>query len=332
MQDEIGRNIDYLRVSLTDRCNLRCVYCMPETGVVALPHEEILRKNEIYDIIKAASELGIKRVRLTGGEPLVRKGVVGLVDRISELPGIEDISLTTNGILLPKMAKDLKSAGLNRVNISLDTFDAEQFKKITRLGEIEGVLAGIDAALEYDFAPVKINCVAIRGLNQDFKKFAEVTIDKPLHVRFIEFMPLGDSSHCGIDGRGWGSEDVIPSTELRDHIAEIMGVEFEEGRVDGGGPAKYYKIPGAKGTLGFISPLSNHFCAQCNRIRLTSDGKLRQCLFSDEEIDIKKAMREASDEDRSQVLHDVLERAISTKPKSHNFAVGTKRSMNKIGG
>lgn len=332
MIDATGRNIDYIRVSLTDRCNLRCVYCMPEAGVIPLPHDEILRKGEIFSIIKAASELGIKRVRLTGGEPLVRKGVVSLIERIAELDGIEDISLTTNGILLPKMAKDLKSAGLSRVNISLDTLDAEQYHQVTRLGDIEDALAGIEAALEYDFSPVKINTVSIRGLNQDFAAFAKMTIERPLHIRFIEFMPIGDSSHCGISGKGWGPEDVIPSDELRDHIAQLMGVELVRGEVEGGGPANYYKIPGAVGTLGFISPMSNHFCGTCNRIRLTSDGKLRQCLFSDEEIDVKKAMREASDDERDEVIKRVLAQAIDQKPKSHNFAVGTKRSMNKIGG
>ncbi|MEG0217875.1 MAG: radical SAM protein, partial [Raoultibacter sp.] len=216
MKDSHGRTIDYLRISLTDRCNLRCIYCMPEEGVDQLAHKDILRIEEIERAVRVAASMGITRIRLTGGEPLVRKGVVDLVRNIAQTPGIQDVSLTTNGILLPKMAADLKAAGLTRVNISLDTLDAAQFALITRRGKLEDTLAGIEAALAVGFKPVKINAVAVRSLNQDYLAFAKLSLDRPLHVRFIEYMPVGESS--GADGCGWGPQDVVPTEELIDII------------------------------------------------------------------------------------------------------------------
>lgn len=333
MKDGHGRVIDYLRISLTDRCNFRCVYCMPEHGVSQLTHDEILRLEEIERIVRVAADMGIKSVRLTGGEPLVRKGVVDLVSSITKMPGIENVSLTTNGVLLPRMADELKAAGLSRVNISLDTLDADQFAQITRCGKLEDTLAGIDAALEAGFNPVKVNAVTVRRLNQDYLSFARLSVDRPLHVRFIEYMPVGESS--GVDGCGWGKEDVVPSEELFGIInkcAREQGlpelVPAGSDRPIGWGPARYFEFPGAQGTVGFISPLSRHFCSECNRVRLTADGKLRPCLFSDNEFDVRAAMREGGDD----AVRRVLCEAIGAKPDEHHDKVGTERGMSQIGG
>ena len=334
MKDSHGRVIDYLRISLTDRCNFRCIYCMPEEGVCAMSHDEILRIEEIETIARVATRIGIKSVRLTGGEPLVRKGVVELVQALHDMPEIENISMTTNGVLLPQMADDLKKAGLSRVNISLDTLDPEQFKFITRVGKIESTLKGIDAALEAGFNPVKINAVTVRSLNQDFLAFAKLSIDRPLHVRFIEYMPVGTST--GSDGTGWGKQDVVPSEELLGIINERAREEglpelVPAGNDDkpiGWGPARYFEFPGAKGTVGFISPLSRHFCSECNRLRLTADGKLRPCLFSDREVDVRTALREGGEE----AVYNCFLEALNLKPDEHHDKVGTERNMSQIGG
>ena len=333
MKDTHGRTIDYLRISLTDRCNFRCIYCMPEEGVQQLAHDQILRFGEIIEIVRAAAEMGITRLRLTGGEPLVRKGVEFLVRDLMDIPGIESVAMTTNGVLLPKMAHDLKEAGLSRVNISLDTLDAQQFAQITRCGKLEDTLAGIDAALEAGFEPVKINAVTVRSLNQDYLAFAKLSLDRPLHVRFIEYMPVGESS--GSHGCGWGKEDVVPNEELRAIIDERAVAEgigplrpAEKHRPSGWGPAQYYEFEGAKGTVGFISPLSRHFCSECNRLRLSADGKLRPCLFSDEEYDVKAALASGNAAD----VRAVIAQAIGAKPDEHHDKVGTERGMSQIGG
>lgn len=331
MKDSHGRTIDYLRISLTDRCNFRCVYCMPEEGVCSIPHEEVLRLEEVEQIVRIAAKNGIKSIRLTGGEPLVRKGVTDLVAEIVDTPGIENVSLTTNGVLLPKMADDLKKAGLSRVNISLDTLDPVKFHEITRVGKLDDTLAGIDAALDAGFNPVKINSVVVKSLDQDFLEFAKLSMDRPLHVRFIEFMPLGDSSD---NGTGWGKDDVIASDDLR----EIINSRAIDAGMDplrpanndpvGWGPARYYEFPGAQGTVGFISPLSRHFCGECNRLRLTADGLIRPCLFSDVEFDIKGALREGGEK----AAEDMLYKALGAKPDEHHDKIGTERNMSAIGG
>lgn len=334
MKDSHGRVIDYLRISLTDKCNFRCIYCMPAEGVCPMGHDELLRIEEIEAITRVATRIGIKSVRLTGGEPLVRKGVVDLVQALNDMPEIENISMTTNGVLLPKMADELKRAGLSRVNISLDTLDPEQFEFITRVGKIESTLAGIDAALEAGFNPVKINAVTVRSLNQDFLAFAKLSIDRPLHVRFIEYMPVGTST--GSDGSGWGKQDVVPSEELlgiinecarEEGLPELVSVGSDDKPI-GWGPARYFVFPGAKGTVGFISPLSRHFCSECNRLRLTADGKLRPCLFSDREVDVRKALRESGEE----AVYDCFLEALNLKPDEHHDKVGTERNMSQIGG
>ncbi len=334
MRDGHGRVIDYLRISLTDRCNFRCIYCMPEDGLSLMSHDDILRIEEIEAIVRAAVRIGIRSVRLTGGEPLVRKGVVDLVGSLAAMEQIDNISLTTNGVLLPQMAGDLKRAGLSRVNISLDTLDADQFTEITRVGQLESTLAGIDAALQTGFNPVKINAVTVRRLNQDFLAFAKMSIDRPLHTRFIEYMPVGSSG--GVDGTGWGHEDVIPSEELLQIINERAAAEGLPELVPldgkdkplGWGPARYFAFPGAQGTVGFISPLSRHFCSECNRLRLTADGKLRPCLFSDEEIDVRTALHDGGED----AVYECFLQALHLKPDEHHDKVGTERNMSQIGG
>lgn len=333
MKDSHGRVIDYLRISLTDRCNFRCVYCMPADGVCSMGHDEILRIEEIERLVRVAAGLGIRSVRLTGGEPLVRKGVVDLVDAITDIPGIENVSMTTNGVLLPAMIDDLRAAGLSRVNISLDTLDPDQFRTITRVGRLEDTLAGIDAALAAGLNPVKVNAVAVRSLEQDFLAFAKLSIDRPLHVRFIEYMPVGDTSEDA--GTGWGKGDVIPSEELfqainRRAVAAGLPSLRAAGAAKplGWGPARYFEFPGARGSVGFISPLSRHFCSECNRLRVTADGKVRPCLFSDTEYDVRAALRAGDDA----AARDVLLTALGAKPDEHHDKVGTERNMSQIGG
>lgn len=334
--DALGRTIDYLRISVTDRCNLRCLYCMPEEGVSCKDHNEILSYEEIGRLVRIAAEMGIKRIRLTGGEPLVRPGIVDLVRLITHTPGIESVAVTTNGLLLPLLGPQLAEAGLSRVNISLDTIDEEQYHHITRLGHVEDVFKGIDAALECGFDPVKINTVVVRQLNQDVYTLARMSVDRPLHIRFIEYMPVGVSS--GSNGLGWSAEDTVPSAELLQMINDAAAAHGEEGLspLDAGaenspvgwGPARYYSFPGAKGSVGFISALSNHFCASCNRIRLTADGKIRPCLFSDLELDVREALRTGTDDD----VLNVLKATLAAKPDSHHDRVGTERRMSQIGG
>ena len=332
MKDGQGRQIDYLRISLTDRCNLRCIYCMPEHGVKSIPHESILTLEEVHKAIECASQLGIKHVRFTGGEPTVRKGLLGLIERTAQTPGIESVALTTNAILLPNMATDLKAAGLSRVNISLDTLDAEQYRFITRRGNLDDALKGVEAALSSGLSPVKLNTVVVRSLNQDLLSFARLTIDAPLHVRFIEYMPIGSGEDCG--GCGWGLDDVVPAKEIIETInmqARSIGLgslQPTTATPDGWGPAQYYRLPDAQGTVGVISAISNHFCASCNRLRLTADGKIKPCLFSDTEYDIRSALRKG---DKEEVLSE-FEAALSHKPSGHEHRVGTRRMMSQVGG
>lgn len=332
MKDRLGRNIDYLRISLTDRCNLRCIYCMPERGVKNIPHCCILTLEEVSRAIECATKLGIKHIRFTGGEPTVRKGLVGLVERTARTPGIESVALTTNATLLPGMATDLKAAGLSRVNISLDTLDEQQYRLITRRGNLNDALSGIEAAFEAGLQPVKLNTVVVRSLNQDLLSFAKLTLDKPLHVRFIEYMPVGSGADCG--GCGWGIDDVVPAKEILETISTqtaALGLGSLQPVFDfpvGWGPARYYRLPGAQGTIGVISAVSNHFCTTCNRLRLTADGKIKPCLFSDAEYDVRSALREGTDEDVARVF----EAALAHKPSGHEHRVGTRRMMSQVGG
>lgn len=333
--DQHGRTIDYLRISVTDRCNLRCIYCMPEEGVSWKPHDSMLSVEEITTFVRVAAGEGFKRIRLTGGEPLVRLGIIDLVRELHEIPGIESVAMTTNGILLPKMAASLKAAGLSRVNISLDTLDPEQFRYITRWGHIEDVLAGIDTALKMGFKPVKVNAVVVRSLNQDLLAYARMSLDRPLHVRFIEYMPVGES--CGGEGLGWTAADTIPNDELVQMLDEqavaaglghLEPITQRSEAPDGGGPARYYHFKGAQGTVGFISALSRHFCGDCNRMRLTAEGELLPCLFSDAQYNVKQALRSGDTE----AVRLVLREALGDKPDEHHHRVGTERNMHEIGG
>lgn len=333
--DQHGRTIDYLRISVTDRCNLRCLYCMPEEGVGWKPHDAMLSLEEMAEFVRIAAEEGFRRIRLTGGEPLVRLGIEGLVAEIHAIPGIESVAMTTNGILLPEKAEKLKAAGLSRVNISLDTLDPEQFRTITRWGNIGDVFKGIDAALEVGFKPVKINAVVVRSLNQDLLAFARMSIDRPLHVRFIEYMPVGDS--CGGEGLGWTEADTIPNEELIAMINEqalaaglgsLEPIVERDKAPDGWGPARYYHFKDAQGTVGFISALSRHFCGECNRLRLTAEGELLPCLFSDAHFDAKTALRSGDPE----AVRQVLREALGDKPDEHHHRVGTEHYMSQIGG
>ncbi len=340
--DSFGRRIDYLRISLTDRCNLRCVYCMPDGGVAFKAHDEILSLEEIERFAGIAVQEGIGKIRLTGGEPLVRHGVVDHIRRLRAMTGIEAIALTTNATLLPRFAADLREAGLERVNISLDSLDPEVYARITRGGKLTDALAGLEAAFDAGFAPVKLNVVVVRSLEQDLFGFARMTLERPLHVRFIEYMPVGDDAEEGAGCTGespgfhWTRADHVPSDEVLEAISAggiaaglgpLIGVERDDAP-GGWGPARYYRFAGATGTVGVISPLSHHFCAECNRLRLTADGKLRTCLFSDDELDVRAVLRSGTDED----VRAIIKTALASKPESHNERVGTARRMSQIGG
>jgi cyclic pyranopterin phosphate synthase len=324
LSDSFQRPINYLRISVTDRCNLRCQYCMPEGGVELMPHEDVLTYEEIIKIVRAASELGINKVRLTGGEPLVRLGLEELVRMLAAVEGIDDISLTTNGTLLTKHAQALHEAGLRRVNVSLDTLKPERFREITRCGNLGDTLTGIAAAKAAGLDPVKVNCVVMAGFNEDeLVDFALKTRDEGWHVRFIEHMPVsGDES---IDSR------FVSVREMRG-IIETLGALEPTNVSAGNGPAKYFKLPGATGTIGFITPVTEHFCYQCNRLRLTADGKLRLCLLHEDEIDLKTPLRSGAGAGE---LKDIIGWAILAKPASHHLADGkghTGRPFSQVGG
>lgn len=337
--DSFGRRIDYLRISVTDRCNLRCMYCMPPGGIEWKSHEDILTFEEIERFAAVAAGEGISKIRLTGGEPLVRQGIVDHVRRLVATSGIEAIALTTNATLLERYAADLAEAGLKRINISLDTLDPEVYARITRRGKLDDVLAGLEAAFAVGMDPVKLNVVVVRGLDQDLLGFAKMTLGRPLHVRFIEYMPVGEvgeHSCTSAEADGWTEADHVSTDEILARITaeglaaglgELEAVRREDAP-GGWGPARYYRLPGAKGTVGVISPLSHHFCGECNRLRLTADGGLRTCLFSDDELDVRGILRTGTDED----VRQVIRQALAAKPEGHHQQHGTVRRMSQIGG
>jgi cyclic pyranopterin phosphate synthase len=311
VKDPFGREISYLRAAVTDRCNLRCAYCMPSKGVAPLRHEDILRYEEIVRLMRVAVSVGISRVRLTGGEPLVRKDLVTLVDGLTALPGLEEVSLTTNGTLLAPLAADLARAGLRRVNISLDSLQPARFRRLTRGGNLAKVLAGIEAALAAGLAPVKLNTVVMAGINDDeVADLARLTLAWAVHVRFIEFMALGVSA-----GRGAGYVASEVLWERLQPLAEAAG-GVEELEVSGSGPARSFRLKGAQGSFGFISPVSQRFCDRCNRLRLTADGHLRPCLLSIREIDVKGPLRAGAGE--AEVARLFAE-AVQLKPAEQEF-------------
>ncbi|MCG0278566.1 MAG: GTP 3',8-cyclase MoaA [Thermanaeromonas sp.] len=323
MEDAFGRRITYLRISVTDRCNLRCRYCMPEEGVRLKSHEDILRLEEIVRLVQAAVQVGIKKIRLTGGEPLIRKNLVSLVRQLSSLPGVEEICLTTNGQLLERLALPLKEAGLKRVNISLDTLQPDRYSFITRGGSIEAVWRGIRAALEADLVPVKLNVVVMRGFNEDeILDFASLTLREPLHVRFIELMPIGAA-----DGADFG---YISLQEVWERLASKFKLERVQD-LPGNGPARSFRVAGGVGSLGFIGAISEHFCNRCNRLRLTADGKLRPCLYWQVEVDVKTPLRAGAS---IVELAGLFRQAIRLKPRGHRLEAGwsQERLMCQIGG
>lgn len=318
MTDNYGRKIEYLRMSVTDGCNLRCVYCMPEDGMRECPCRSSMSADEFVEIAQAAAELGIKKLRITGGEPLVRSDILPLVRRLSEIGGIEDMSLTTNAVLLKPIAGELYDAGIHRINISLDTLDAEKYERVTRGGRLSDALDGIRAALEARMNPIKLNAVLIGGFNDDeIGDLARLTLEHPVQMRFIELMPIGSSGQ-------FPEQAYMPVGEVLRRLPELEPVQSEVHSV-----ARLYKLPGAKGEVGLISPLSDHFCAECNRLRLTADGCLKPCLHSAEELSVRG---KHGDELKNAILT-----AVSHKPKMHVELSATdrseaKRSMYRIGG
>ncbi len=325
LSDSFQRPINYLRISVTDRCNLRCIYCLPPGGVRLMSHEDILTYEEIYTVAQAAAELGINKIRLTGGEPLVRSGLPELIQMLAQIDGIDDISLTTNGTLLSRYAAELKQAGLRRVNVSLDTLKQDKFEFITRRGDNLGeVLKGIEVARSVGLNPVKLNTVVMSGINDDeLLDFAAKTTAEEWHVRFIELMPLA--------GKGSTAPRFVSASEMRQRL-ELLG-ELEPCLPSiGNGPAKYFRFPQAKGSIGFITPISEHFCFHCNRLRLTADGKLRPCLLADDEIDLKQPLRSGIS---WAGLKQLFEEAAANKPLRHHLAEGympKERPFSQVGG
>lgn len=319
MKDCFGREISYMRISVTDRCNLRCKYCMPEEGIEDLGHENILSFESIERIIKASTELGITKFRLTGGEPLVRSGIVDLIEILAKIKGVEELTLTTNGIMLDKYAEALKNAGLDRVNISLDTMDPKKYAEITRGGDLSRVIAGINASINAGLLPVKINVVAIAGFNDDeINDFVQLTLNHPVDIRFIELMPIG---HAQLD-QGY---TFMSSEDIKKRLPNLIHLENHCGVADN------FKYSNAIGKIGFISPMSNHFCGICNKIRLTADGKLKPCLHSNQEIDLNHILKSGDNEK----LKGIIATAIMHKEQRHHLNEGAEpitRDMYKIGG
>ena len=319
MKDNYGRNINYLRISVTDRCNLRSVYCMPEDGVKSLSHDEILRFEDTIKIVKAAANLGINKIRYTGGEPLVMKDIDKLIYETSKVQGIDDIAITTNGILLADMAEDLKKAGLKRVNISLDTLDKDKFKRITRIGDLDKVIEGIYKCLSIGLRPVKINTVLMRGINDmEFEDFLNLTREIPVDIRFIELMPIGE-------GVKMYEKNKLSFMEILEEHPELIKIETEKSST-----AELYKLHGAKGRIGFISPVSCKFCSDCNKIRLTSTGTIKPCLHSKDEINLRKYLND------EEMLTSAIKAAILNKPLEHHLeeerASRSVKVMSQIGG
>lgn len=315
MNDTLGRKITYLRLSVTDLCDLRCIYCMPEHGVPKRAHSEICSLEELCDMAAAAVSLGVRKVRITGGEPLVRRGVVSLCRMLRALPGLEELCLTTNGVRLPELAAPLREAGVDRLNISLDTLRPERYRSITRIGELSSVLRGLDAAEAAGFSHTKLNCVLMGGVNDDeIEDFVRLTQAHPLSVRFIELMPMGACAK-------WEKARFLPAGAVLDRVPELVPAGTD-------GVSRLYRIPGAAGTVGLIEPMSHAFCAECSRIRITADGKLKPCLHADTEIALRGLHGEA--------LLDAIRQGIARKPERHALMRGGEshagRCMNEIGG
>ncbi len=326
--DTYGRKIDYLRISITDHCNLKCYYCTPFSGRSHLERSEILTYEELLNVTRAAATVGITKIRITGGEPLVRNGVVEFCRMLSEIDGLKSLALTTNGIYLEEMAEPLFNAGVRRINISLDTLRPERFEKITGYNWLSRVLAGIKRAEQIGMHPIKINTVVMRGINDDeIEDLARLTLHKLYHVRFIELMPTNSSAYGDYESL------YIPVEEIMKKISQIDRVQIEPA-TDSYGPARLCKLPGAVGKVGFIAPISWHFCGSCNRLRLTADGKIKTCLFSREEIDIKTPLRTGATQND---IINIFRQAVTEKPLGHhlnakNHQNACQRTMRTIGG
>ncbi|MBT2763826.1 GTP 3',8-cyclase MoaA [Paenibacillus sp. ISL-20] len=330
LKDSFGRVHDYIRISVTDRCNLRCVYCMPEEGMEFQPHDQIMSYEEIAAIVRVLAPMGVSKVRLTGGEPLVRKDLESLVHMIASIEGIQDISLTTNGIMLPSKARLLKEAGLTRINISLDSLHEERYARITRGGRVHKVLEGIEAAYEAGLDPIKLNMVLMKGFNEDeIRDFIALTLDRPLHVRFIEYMPIGQASDVWRDS-------YLPLSRVSEVCQEAGWTIQEEQGPSGNGPSRNMKVVGATGTFGLIHPVSDHFCDSCNRLRLTADGHIKACLYWSDEFNVRRVVDDPS------AVANLFRKALGDKPLNHEMALAlekkaqnhtpTVRRMSQIGG
>ncbi len=324
--DSFGRRMNYMRISITDRCNFRCTYCMPAEGVPWKPRGEILTYEEILRLVRVGTRIGIDQIRITGGEPTVRKGVVDFIRELAHIPGVRDLSMTTNGLLLPHLAQPLADAGLRRLNVSIDTLQPEKFREITRTGNLTHVMNGVQAAMTAGMRPVKINMVVMRGVNEaDVPELARLTLDMGVDVRYIEYMPIGVSwEEC--------EKHLVTGSQMRESIA-ASGLELERVPPDyPEEPARYWRIKGAQGRIGFITTLSEPFCATCNRIRLTADGKLRPCLNCEDEVDLKSILRDGGSDDD---LIAVFREAARRKWAGHQLrehATALNRVMSQIGG
>ena len=324
--DGFNRPITYLRISVTDKCNLRCIYCMPEAGLPWLRRDEILSYEEITQIVAAAASVGVRTIRLTGGEPLVRRNLSRLVAAIAAVPGIDDVALSTNGLLLEEQLPELVAAGLRRINLSLDTLRGDRFEAIARRPGLDAVLGAIDAAIAAGLAPIKINCVIMRGKNDDeLTAFAQLTRNRPVFVRFIELMPVHENL-------GLQRDAYVAADEMLEHIASIGELHPVTGPA-GNGPARYYAFADAQGAIGVITPLSHDYCERCNRVRLTADGRLRLCLFGDQAIDLRSPLRNGATVEQ---LAEIFRSAMLIKPERHHLRLGeassAMRAFSEIGG
>jgi GTP 3',8-cyclase len=321
--DQFGRRIEYLRISVTDRCNFRCAYCMPLEGLPWLPRAEILSYEEITEVVRQLAPLGVSKLRITGGEPTIRPQLSTLIAMLRAVPGIEDIALSTNGVKLPEMADELKSAGLDRVNMSADSLRPERIREIARRSLKFSPLDAASAAECAGLGPVKINMVVMRGINDDeIEDFARLTIEHPWHVRFIELMPVGEMASLTM-------EHVVPSDEILARLSKVGTLAADAGPARGNGPAAYYRFAGAPGSVGVITPMSHTYCGDCNRVRLTADGRLRTCLYGEEEVSFRDALR------AGEPLAPVYAAALATKPKEHallQMRVGGLRALSQVGG
>ena len=320
LHDQFGRRIEYLRISVTDRCNFRCLYCMPVEGLQWLPKSEILSYEEITDIVRQLAPLGLTRLRLTGGEPTIRPDLAVLVRSLHAIPEITDIALSTNGVKLPELAPSLRAAGLDRVNMSADSLRPDRIADIARRNLGFDPITAAVAAERAGLDPIKLNVVVMRGINDDeIEDFARLTLDHPWHVRFIELMPVGDMRELTWD-------HVVPSDEILSRLGQLVPTE---GPSRGNGPAAYYRLPGAKGTIGVITPMTHTYCASCNRVRLTADGRLRTCLFGDHEVNLRDPLR------RGESVVPYVLRALAEKPEAHGLLqmqVGGLRALSQVGG